>query len=402
MTDMLGTEPAQNEIAPETCTPVQHEEFSEIPLPLAGAELESASCAQGEFAPMPAPASETEVPEESIAASTTEQEAPKEITRLERVSVGAALKNGLAYLLADGFVSLIEIFAQILMTFVFMVGIEVLVQRGEISIAGAQDLDSLLVYALFGAQLLALGITLPWWRYLAPSSFSSARRRPLAGNKAARIASIVLMGIGFQMVISLVLTVVLPFFPELSAEYDQAIDSVGGNDFTLIAVLATVVGAPLSEEIACRGLMLEFALRAFCPEWKPVWRERAACRKARLPLPQAFKMDVPAVRFWIANAIQALIFGMLHGNLVQSSYAAIMGLLAGWIFWRTGKLRYNIGLHLVLNFSSFFVGGISLVCGLAGPAVEIALYLAFLVGGIYLFVHSTRPSAPAQVTSPAQ
>ena len=53
-------------------------------------------------------------------------------------------------------------------------------------------------------------------------------------------------------------------------------------------------------------------------------------------------------------------------------------------------MRYNIGLHLVLNFSSYFVGGIDTVLGLLGPIVELAAFMAMLVLGTVLFWLGTK------------
>ncbi len=314
-------------------------------------------------------------------------------TRLPHVSAGQAIKNGIAYLMADAGVFALTIASQVGMSFLFAIVYAFAIAFGALPNTGVEGFESIVTWILFAAQLLLIGVALPWWRWLQPSSFSCTRRRPLAGSGLKRILGLALLGIGLQMVLSCILTLVLPLFPALETEYDQAINSGGTSDFTVIAVLASSIGAPISEELACRGLMLEFSLRAVCPEWKPVWRERARCRRARLPLPDAAEMEIPPARFWIANAVQAVLFGVLHGNLVQGLYTFGMGMMFGWIFWRTGRLRYSMGLHLALNFSSFFVGGISYVCGLLGPAVEVALYLAFTVCGARVFVSNT--AAPA-------
>lgn len=314
---------------------------------------------------------------------------PAPRTRLPRVSAGQAIKNGIAYLLADAGVFALVIASQVGMSFLFAIVYALAMALDALPDNGVEGFGSIIAWVLFAAQLLLIGVTLPWWRWLQPSSFSCTRRRPLAGSGFKRIVGLVLLGIGLQMVLSCILTFVLPLFPALETEYDQAINSGGTSDFTLIAVLASSIGAPISEELACRGLMFEFSLRAVCPEWRPVWRERARCRRARLPLPDATAMEIPPVRFWIANAMQAVLFGILHGNLVQGLYTFGMGMMFGWIFWRTGRLRYNMGLHLALNFSSYFVEGISYACGLLGPVVEVALYLAFTVCGARIFVRNT-------------
>ena len=53
-------------------------------------------------------------------------------------------------------------------------------------------------------------------------------------------------------------------------------------------------------------------------------------------------------------------------------------------------MRYSIGLHLVLNFSSYFVDGIDTVLGLLGPIVELAAFMAMLVLGAVLFWFGTN------------
>ena len=46
----------------------------------------------------------------------------------------------------------------------------------------------------------------------------------------------------------------------------------------------------------------------------------------------------------------ALAFGLLHQNLFQFFYAFGIGLIFGYIYVRTGKIRYSIILHTVINF----------------------------------------------------
>ena len=53
----------------------------------------------------------------------------------------------------------------------------------------------------------------------------------------------------------------------------------------------------------------------------------------------------------IASAVS---FGLFHGNLPQFFYTSILGLLLGYIYLKTGKLRYTIGLHVMVNL----IGGV--------------------------------------------
>ncbi len=51
-----------------------------------------------------------------------------------------------------------------------------------------------------------------------------------------------------------------------------------------------------------------------------------------------------------AVILSALIFGLFHGNPVQFTYAFTVGLVLGFVYVKTGKLRYSIALHMLLNF----------------------------------------------------
>lgn len=46
----------------------------------------------------------------------------------------------------------------------------------------------------------------------------------------------------------------------------------------------------------------------------------------------------------------AIIFGLFHGNLSQFFYAFALGLVFGYIYLKTGRLRYSTALHMMINF----------------------------------------------------
>ena len=51
----------------------------------------------------------------------------------------------------------------------------------------------------------------------------------------------------------------------------------------------------------------------------------------------------------LAVITSALMFGLFHGNLAQMFYAFTLGLVFGYVYLKTGKLRYSIGLHMLIN-----------------------------------------------------
>lgn len=56
-----------------------------------------------------------------------------------------------------------------------------------------------------------------------------------------------------------------------------------------------------------------------------------------------------------AIVLSAIMFGLTHGNFTQVFYATFIGLIFGFTYVRTGKVRYSIGLHMLFNFMGGFV-----------------------------------------------
>lgn len=51
-----------------------------------------------------------------------------------------------------------------------------------------------------------------------------------------------------------------------------------------------------------------------------------------------------------AVTASSLIFGLFHGNFYQFFYATGIGFVLGYIYAKTGKLRYTVALHMIINF----------------------------------------------------
>lgn len=54
----------------------------------------------------------------------------------------------------------------------------------------------------------------------------------------------------------------------------------------------------------------------------------------------------------VAVFLPALIFGLFHGNLYQFFYAFFIGVVFSYIYVKTGKISYTIGLHIFINLFS--------------------------------------------------
>ena len=88
-----------------------------------------------------------------------------------------------------------------------------------------------------------------------------------------------------------------------------------------VALLVGAVAVPLLEELLFRGVILGGLLRSQRP--------------------------------WVAIGQSALLFGLIHFNPAQSVSAALLGLLLGWLYYRTRSLGLCIALHALNNGIGF-------------------------------------------------
>lgn len=82
-------------------------------------------------------------------------------------------------------------------------------------------------------------------------------------------------------------------------------------------ILSTCILAPLLEEFVCRGMMLRGMLERMSP--------------------------------WKAIVWSAVLFAVMHMNPWQSIPAFLIGLLLGWVYWKTRCIWATIFLHCVNN-----------------------------------------------------
>lgn len=58
----------------------------------------------------------------------------------------------------------------------------------------------------------------------------------------------------------------------------------------------------------------------------------------------------------VSVLFSGLMFGLFHGNLNQFVYAFTLGVCFGFIYVKTGNIRYSIYLHMVINFMGSILG----------------------------------------------
>lgn len=129
---------------------------------------------------------------------------------------------------------------------------------------------------------------------------------------------------GLFFVISSLLIMLDNVLPDsLTQQYEEMMNQIT-RDMGLWAFISTVILAPIVEELALRGLV-QRRLRVVMPEWG-------------------------------ALVVSAAIFGIMHMNIIQSTYAFALGLFLGWIYQRGKNILIPILGHLAFNGMNYFLG----------------------------------------------
>lgn len=101
-----------------------------------------------------------------------------------------------------------------------------------------------------------------------------------------------------------------------------------------------------------------------------------------------------------AIVVSAILFGMLHGNLVQSPGTFILGLVAGYFVVRTGSLLIGMCFHFINNgmvVALYYVMeyGTEAAAGLLNAGISAGFILAGLAGLIFILVRYGSVFRPA-------
>ena len=229
-------------------------------------------------------------------------------------------------------------------------------------------------------EAAALLLVVPWYAHVCTREIHrGGGAQESTKATALRVLALVALGVGLQVVTAYAMAVALQFFPELASDYAELLEEAGVSTATPLAIVATVVLAPVLEESLFRGVALQFSLRAFCPTFST---NTASWQKP--------SYSVSEKRFWAANVIQALAFAIMHLNVVQGSYAFVLGLVLGWVVWRTGRLRWSMLLHAVFNASSYALDAVIASLTDAATFAVIIVSIALVVAGVVLLVRTTR------------
>lgn len=178
--------------------------------------------------------------------------------------------------------------------------------------------------------------------------------QPLQKNRHFRpssVAYIVLLALGVAHAIDLLFILIAILSPQTMDNYVQLIEDSGLTSYSVAWFFSTLVLPPLVEELIFRGLTLRLFRRA-------------------------------GVSFYVANFLQALLFGIFHMNIVQGIYAFLLGLLMGYLVNHYHTLLAGMAFHACFNLfgtflsdleSQFFNNTLALLVMLLGILLTIAM-----------------------------
>lgn len=128
------------------------------------------------------------------------------------------------------------------------------------------------------------------------------------------------VGVGGCIVLTIFLTFLASIIPQAFSFYNTVMDQLTDSSTTVTIVYVLLVG-PISEELIFRGAILDRFYLAF--------------------------------PFFIANMLQAALFGLYHMNLIQGLYAFCLGFLLGMICHASGSILASIFTHILFNGTSY-------------------------------------------------
>ncbi len=172
-------------------------------------------------------------------------------------------------------------------------------------VTGTTDITAaLLITSTVTVSLLTIGIFL-WarWTEVSPRWIRTRPWMTLVWSSLAALGAVIP---------ALWLQEQMPPLPNLMEnEFDMILANRWGY-------LAIGLLAPLAEELVFRGAILKVLLNS---------------------------------RLSVVNAIvvSALLFALVHANPAQMPYAFLIGLLLGWMYWRTGSILPGMAYHWVNN-----------------------------------------------------
>ncbi len=181
------------------------------------------------------------------------------------------------------------------------------------------DYDTYVIYVLCTIEVVYIAVFGFWYYAVFVGSSKDDPRDAFFGGRTLFL--LIVLGAAVQMAVSYALYFILSILPAIAEAYSSLLSPL--LSLAPAAIIYVGVLSPLGEELIFRGLILGYA-----------------------------KEHAP---FYAANVLQAVLFGVFHGNLVQGIYAFLLGLLLGHLVRLSGSVFSGIIFHSALNFAGLYL-----------------------------------------------
>ena len=185
---------------------------------------------------------------------------------------------------------------------------------GNTLVKGGMELSGKM---LVGASVLSSVITLVVFIY---AKWATVSRVWLASHPWITLVWAALLAFGTILPSEWLLETMAFQMPESSVKMFESIMSEPTG------YLAVGILVPVAEELVFRGAVLRALMGLFSDKWH-----------------------------WGAIAVSAAIFGIAHGNEAQFVHAFLMGLIIGWMYYRTSSIIPGILFHWVNNTVAYIM-----------------------------------------------
>lgn len=222
------------------------------------------------------------------------------------------LKNFLDVLLCIAIFAVVQIFIQLAVAGIYSLVKEVDFTTVSDGLAAGKYSDLIVVSSVLSSLVTLLIFTF--------GKFAIISRNYLASRPWGTLAWVALLSLGLILPAEWVYERLQITMPESTEAMFEGIMREP------LGYMAIGIFAPVVEEIVFRGAILRILLGLFSRSWH-----------------------------WVAIIFSALIFGAIHLNLAQGLHAFVIGLLLGWMYYRTSSIVPGILLHWINNTVAYLM-----------------------------------------------
>lgn len=222
------------------------------------------------------------------------------------------LKNFLDVLLCIAIFAVVQIFIQLAVAGIYSFVKEVDFTTVSDGLAAGKYSDLIVVSSVLSSVVTLLVFTF--------GKFAVISRNYLASHPWGTLAWVALLSLGLILPAEWVYERLQITMPESTEAMFEGIMREP------LGYMAIGIFAPVVEEIVFRGAILRILLGLFSRSWH-----------------------------WVAIIFSALIFGAIHLNLAQGLHAFVIGLLLGWMYYRTSSVVPGILLHWINNTVAYLM-----------------------------------------------